>query len=160
MKLTLLAFLVFVFSSCVSSLFKENVPVFSDEIKLSDPGHPFKDQSLKSHKVWKNTENQNIILMNSDCGESHFSVNNAYQNLTDSLSNLKVSDEKSITFNKVKGYSRTLTGLIDETPIAIETFSFKHKNCIYLSALSGKPDSVPTNKDLWYQFLKQIDFVK
>ncbi len=55
---------------------------------------------------------------------------------------------------------KQISGAIDNAPVAIRTVAFQNKNCTYLSALSGKPETMSKDLELWSSFLNSVEFTK
>lgn len=147
-----------VISGCISNILKEKIPAFSEEITYAPPT-TFKE--IKSvYPSWKNQDTQNAILIISNCDDNKYSPNYAYMILSENVENPKVENIKVDSVNLPKQVGKKITGFVDEEAIEVQTLSFQHKNCVYISALSGRPNSIAKDTENWKAFLKSIELKK
>lgn len=149
------------FPGCISSVFKEKIPPFSKAVSYKSPQKPFSSVGNSSYPSWKNKETNNVILIISNCEQNITSPELAYNILSENIESVKVSDlsiqPTLISKIKTKTSARSLNGYLDDEAISIKTFSFKYKDCIYISALSGKPSMIEKDNENWKSFLSSIE---
>jgi hypothetical protein len=147
-----------VISGCISNILKEKIPDFSEEITFVAPTH-FKE--IKSaYPSWKNNDTQNVILIISNCDDNKYMPNYASMIISDTIENSKVENSKVDNINLPKQVAKQIHGSIDGERVEVQTLSFQHKNCVYISALSGKPSSIAKDFEIWKTFLKSIELKK
>lgn len=147
-------------SGCVSSLLKEDVPDFSNQVKVTAPGSGYEKINSGSYLAWKHERNQNVIMISSECESAQPSLSSAYQVVSESLSNVNVVASSNETFKNTKSVLKTINGTIDDSAIQLKVLSFKYKSCTYNSTLSGKPDSIAASENDWNNFNQKIEFKK
>ncbi len=147
-----------VISGCISNILKEKIPAFSEDIIFTPPA-AFKE--IKSvYPSWKNPDTQNAILIISNCDDNKYSPNYAYMIISENVDNPKVENSKVDNVNLPKQVAKKITGFVEEESVEVQTVSFQHKNCVYISALSGRPQSVAKDFENWKTFLKSIELKK
>jgi hypothetical protein len=155
-----LLFIGLTLSGCISNLLKEKIPAFSDEINFTAPVSPFEKIKSASYPSWKNSVTQNVILMTSNCDNTQYTTNQSYQTITESLEDTKVEILKITNLKMAKYNAKKITGNIDNDIVEVRTLSFEHHHCVFLSALSGKPQSIDKDFDNWKSFLNSIELKK
>lgn len=150
----------FLFSGCISSLFKEAAPTFSDEITLPVLSQSFNKMNGVTYPSWKNKTTSNVISVLSDCSDSYSDLKSAHAMITNVIDNETIIDEKKTTLQNTKAYYRKVSGLVDGENIEVQSISFKYKNCIYLSSLSGSHQKLTTDIETWTSFNQKIEFKK
>ena len=156
--LYLALFFGLVISGCISNILKEKIPAFSEEITFTSPAS-FKE--LKSvYPSWKNQETQNVILIISNCDDNKYAPAYAYMIISENVENPKVSTSKVEGLSLPRQVTKQILGSVDEEPVEVQTLSFQHKNCVYISALSGKPYTLAQDYPTWIAFLKSIELKK
>lgn len=147
-----------VISGCISNILKEKIPAFSDEIKFSAPAS-FKE--IKSvYPSWKNSETQNVILIISNCDDNKYSPSYAYLIISENVENSRVENSQLDNVNLPKQVVKQIYGSVDQEPVEIQTISFQHRHCVYISALSGKPKTIAKDFENWKTFLNSIELKK
>lgn len=159
-RLTFGVTLCFTQAGCISTLLKEKISAFSDEITFVAPSAPFEKIKSVSYPSWKNNSTQNVILVISNCDNTRYSVAQAYQTLSESLEDVKVEPLKLSNVKISRFDSKVIHGAIDTTPVEIRTVSFEHHNCVFVSGLSGKSQSLDKDLENWKLFLNSIEFKK
>ncbi len=145
-------------SGCISNILKEKIPTFSDEINFTPPAG-FKE--LKSvYPSWKNANTQNVILIISNCDDGKYSSNYAHMMISENVESPKIENSSVKPFNFPKQVTKRILGFVNEEPVEIQTLSFKHNNCVYITGLSGKPSAISKDVDHWKSFLKSIELKK
>ncbi len=147
-----------VISGCISNILKEKIPDFSEEITFVAPT-PFK-QIKSVYPSWKNNDTQNVILIISNCDDNKYMPNYAYMIISETVENSRVENSKINNINLPKQVAKQIHGSIDGDAVEIQTVSFQHKNCVYISALSGRPNSIAKDFEVWKTFLKSIELKK
>lgn len=158
LKFFALLTIIFLFTGCISTLFKEKIPDFSNALRVSDPTGNFTQQYQGAHLAWKNPKSLNVIMITSDCGSNQTSLSTATQNLVDSITDIKVIQETQQPFKNSKALRKSISGTIDENQIYADTLAFKYKDCTYLSSLSGKPENIDQDRTTWENFNQKIEF--
>lgn len=157
---TAVSVLSFLLSGCVSSLLKEDVPDFSNQLKVKSPGSGYEKINSGAYLAWKHEKNQNVIMISSECEANQPSLSSAYQTFSESLSNVNIISSSNESFKNTKSILKNITGMIDDSPIQLKVLSFKYKSCTYNSALSGKPESISLSESDWNNFNQKIEFKK
>ncbi|MBC7457467.1 MAG: hypothetical protein H7235_04265 [Bdellovibrionaceae bacterium] len=147
-----------VISGCISNILKEKIPVFSEEITFTPP--PSFKQIKSAYPSWKNGDTQNVIAIISNCDDNKYSPNYAYMIISENVENPKVENSKIDNLSLPKQVAKQIHGSVEEEAIEVQTLSFQHKNCVYISALSGRPNSIAKDFDHWKAFLKSIELKK
>lgn len=147
-------------SSCVSSLFKEAPPSFSDQIILPILSAEFKSQNFSTYPTWKNKNTSNVISVVSECSDQNVNLKTMHSFITNAIENENLIEEKKVSFKNRSGYFRKVTGLVDDHNIEVRSISFKNKNCIYLTSLSGAPEKIGSDLYTWDTFNQNIEFKK
>ncbi len=159
-RLLTLGLSLFLFSGCISSLLKEPLPTFSKQVNLVAPADPFEKIKSVTYPSWKNPDSQNVILIISSCDEAQQPVTTAYQAISENIDDVKIEPSKLDQIKIKKFISKQIHGSIDGEAVEVQTISFQHKTCTYLSALSGKPSSIAKDFQTWKNFLNSIEFQK
>lgn len=159
-SLTIGVILCFSQLGCISTLLKEKIPAFSEEITFIAPLFPFEKIKSVSYPSWKNNNTQNVILIISNCDNTRYPITQAYQTLSESLEDVKVVALKLNNIKIPRFDSKQMHGAIDTAPVEIRTVSFEHHNCVFVSGLSGKPQSIDKDLENWKSFLNSIEFKK
>lgn len=147
-----------IISGCISNILKEKIPAFSEEITLTPPAN-FKE--MKSvYPSWKNESTQNVIAIISNCDDNKYSPNYAYMIFSENVENPKIETSKLDGINLPRQVSKQIHGTVEEEAIEVQTLSFQHRNCVYISALSGRPNSIAQDFENWKVFLKSIELKK
>ncbi len=150
----------FLLSGCISSLFKEAAPTFSNEINLPSLPQSYNKINGVTYPSWKNKTTSNVISVLSDCTDSYLDLKSSHALITNVIENETVLEEKKTTLQNTKAYFRKVTGLLDGEKIEILSVSFKYKKCIYLSSLSGSNQKLAADIDAWTAFNEKIEFKK
>jgi hypothetical protein len=158
--LSLSAALCFTQFGCISNLLKEKIPAFSEEISFKEPASPFEKIKSASYPSWKNHDTQNVILIISNCDNTRYPVGHAYQTISESLEDVKVDGLKLAGLKIPRVDSKKVVGVLDSSPVEIRTVAFDFKNCVFLSGLSGKPQSIEKDFENWKSFLNSIELKK
>ncbi len=164
MKKQLVATLViialpFLMVSCVSTILQEKAPTFSKEINFKDPQSPFVRVNLSVYPAWKNPKTGNVISIVSECSENYSgSLSGLHQLITGSIEDPKTLKQDSITFKQRPALLYLTEGQLDGQPIAVRSISLKRKNCGYVSSLSGRPASLPTDQRSFDEFNESFSF--
>lgn len=157
-SISITIFFALVLPGCISNILKEKIPAFSDQITFSPPAG-FKE--MKSiYPSWKNNETQNAILMISNCDDNKYSTPYAHMIISENIDNAKVEASKLDKVQLPKQVTKKIRGFVDEEAVEVQTASFQHKSCVYISALSGRPEWIAKDFDHWKSFLKSIEFKK
>lgn len=152
--------LFFIVSGCISSLLKEAPPAFSNQISMDDPQGSFERIKSVNYPSWKSSQTQNAIIIISSCDEAQSPLTQAHQVITESIEDVKV-EPLSIDHLKISKFiAKRIQGSIDGSPVQVLTTAFQYKNCTYVSALSGKPNSMTKDVEAWKIFLNSIEFKK
>ncbi len=157
--LILSALLCFTQFGCISTLLKEKIPAFSEEISFNPPSSPF-EKIKSSYPSWKNHDTQNVILIISNCDNTRYPISHAYQTISESLEDVKVDNYKLANVKIPRFDSKKIIGAIDSAPLEIRTIAFEYRNCVFTSGLSGKPQSIEKDFENWKTFLNSIEFKK
>jgi hypothetical protein len=147
-----------VVTGCISNILKEKIPAFSEEIIFTPPTSFHEMKSV--YPSWKNNDTQNVILIISSCDDNKYSPPYAYMIISENIESPKVENSKVDNVFLPKRVAKQIHGTVDEEPVEVQTFSFQHKNCVYISALSGKPNSIAKDFENWKIFLKSIELKK
>lgn len=154
-------FLVLFFTTgCISNLLKEPAPTFSNDILLPALSDEFIQQKTSAYPSWKSKKTSNVILVISECSDPNLNLKSAHSLITSALENEKVIEEKKTTFKKNPAYYRKVSGLVDGLDIDIVSTSFKYKDCIYISSLSGVHENLNLDFENWTSFNQSIEFKK
>ena len=148
------------FTGCISNLLKEKIPDFSSELTFKKPPGLFDKISSSSYPAWKNSETQNVILITSNCENSQYPVKQAHQNISESVDDSVLENYKMTGLNINKFVSKKITGTVDSSAVEIRTVAFQYHNCVFVSGLSGKPQSVEKDLENWKSFLNTVEFKK
>lgn len=148
----------FLFVSCVSTLFKQAPPTFSDEIHIQAPEGSFEKTKTSVYPSWKSSETGNVISVVSDCSSAAYSLTNMHLLIEDSLEQIKVLKEETRTLLNSPAVYRSITAKLDGHLIEIYSVSFKKKSCGYVSSLSGKAKNLESDKPAFEQFLNGLTF--
>lgn len=149
----------FFFVSCVSSIFKDKPPTFSREIKLIEPMPPFIKTETSVYPSWKSTKSGNVIAIISDCNDvSSYKLSSLHQLIEDSLDDIKVLKEETISIQNRPTLLRVISAQLDGHPIEIESISFKKKSCGYVAYLSGKLNTLAADRLQFEQFINGFKF--
>jgi hypothetical protein len=161
-KIKFVFILPFLASCSISSLLnlKEPAPSFSSEIILPQLSDSFSVQSKSVFPSWKNKNTANVISIVSDCGNSNQNLKAIHNLITNSIDKENIIVENSIPFQSANGYFRKVVGKIDNHDIEVQSLSFQHKNCIYMSSLSGETHKINSDVKSWQDFNRSIDFKK
>ena len=151
---------VFITTGCISNILKEPAPTFSKDIILPELPQEFILQKSSSYPSWKSKKTSNVILVVSECAEMNLNLKSAHSLITNALENENVLEEKKTTFKKNQAYFRKVSGLVDGLEIDIVSTSFKYKQCVYISSLSGVRESISKDIENWNNFNQQIEFKK
>ncbi len=158
------AIVIFTFlTSCsISSLLNlsEKPPVFSTDIILPNLTSEFKKQTESVFPSWKNKKTSNVISVFSDCTDTTQNLKSVHSTITNSIENETVVEAKKVSINNNEGYFRKVYGQIDGHDIEIISSSFKYKNCVYLSSLSGQRTKINSDLNSWQIFNQNIEFKK
>jgi hypothetical protein len=152
--------ILFLSTGCISNLLKEPAPTFSKDIILPILPEEFILQKTSAYPSWKSKKTSNVVLVISECSDPNLNLKSAHALITSALENEKVIEEKKTTFKKNPAYYRKVSGLVDGLDIDIISTSFKYKECVYISSLSGVRESLNKNLDQWTAFNQQIEFKK
>jgi hypothetical protein len=147
-----------VISGCISNILKEKIPAFSEEIAFTSPAGFNEIKSV--YPSWKNSQTQNVIAIISNCDDNKYSTNYAYMIISENVENPKIENSKIEGLSLPKQVSKEIHGSVEEESIEVQTLSFQHKNCVYISALSGRPNSITKDFENWKTFLKSIELKK
>lgn len=147
-------------TGCLSSLLKEPAPTFSKDIILPNLSDEFVLQKTSNYPSWKSKKTSNVILVISECSDQNLNLKTAHSLITSALENEKVLEEKKTVLKKNSGYYRKVSGLVDGLDIDIMSISFKYKDCVYISSLSGSRQGINLDLEKWTQFNQQIEFKK
>jgi hypothetical protein len=149
-------------SSCVSTLLQEKAPSFSKEITFTEPQNTnasFKKIQKSIYPAWKNQVSGNVISIISDCNETTpLSFSNMQQLFNDSIDQAKITKQIQIQFKNKLAHFMITSGQIDGQDIEIRSLTFKRKNCVYLSALSGKPIVIEQDQKSFDNFNQNLIF--
>lgn len=148
------------FSGCISSLLKEPIPEFSNQVQFDEPAEPFQKIKSVSYPSWKNSDSQNVIFIISSCDNSQVPATTAFQIISENINDVKVEPSKLDQMKLKKYVSKQIHGSIDGEAVEVQTIAFQHKRCTYLSALSGKPTTIAKDFQNWKAFLNSIEFKK
>ena len=157
-SISIAIFFGLVLSGCISNILKEKIPSFSEQITFSPPAGFKKMKSI--YPSWKNNETQNAILIISNCDENKYSTPYAHMIISENIDNPRVEVSKVDNVRLPKQVTKQIHGSVDEEAVEVKTIAFQHKNCVYVSALSGRPQSIAKDFDHWKSFLKSIEFKK
>lgn len=147
-------------SSCVSTLLKEKIPDFSDEISFTEPTKPFKEIDSTAYPSWKNTESQNVILIISTCDGTKYPVSNAHLTVSENIDDPKIESGKVDGVKLPRAVAKKIRGTVDDSAVEVQTLAFTYRDCVYLSALSGRPESMAKDLENWKKFLNSIELKK
>ncbi len=150
----------FLSTGCISNLLKEPAPTFSKDIILPLLPNEFVLKKTSAYPSWKSTKTSNVVLVISECSDPQLNLKSAHSLITNALENEKIIEEKKTTFKKNPAFYRKVSGLVDGLDIDIISTSFKYKECIYISSLSGVRESLNKDIDHWNEFNQQIEFKK
>ncbi len=156
-------FLFLFLNACsVSSLFnlKEPAPVFSNDLILPSLPSDFNPQPDSAFPYWKNKKTSNVISVFSDCADSNMNLKTAHASITNAIDNETVIEERKVNLKNMPGYFRKITGQIDGHDIEINSTSFKYKNCLFVSSLSGQRTKINSDLENWQNFNQNIEFKK
>jgi len=145
---------------CISNIFREPKPTFSDEIVLPELNSNYSKLSDNVYPAWKNKQTGNVISIISDCTTDHFNLKSVHALMSDSLDSVKVIEEKFSNILDKKSYFRKIQGSIEEKSIEIQSYSFQHAKCLYISSLAGKPEKLSLNINEFKTFIQNITFKK
>ncbi len=147
-------------TSCVSQILKEPKPVFSKEIILPQMNSDFVFLDKNIYPAWKNTKNNNVISVVSDCQDSHLDLIYVHNLLSDSLESSRLIEEKKTKINQKPAYYKKIIGELESKNIEIQSYSLINNSCVYLISLSGKPNLINESQKEFLKFMKDIDFKK
>jgi hypothetical protein len=159
-KLLLSVVILLSVPGCISNIFKEPKPTFSEEVILPQLNSDFNKLSGHVYPAWKHKDTGNVISIISDCTAGSFSLKSIHGLMSDSLDTVKVIEEKSTTVNNRKSVSKTVRGEIEGKAIEIRSYSLQHGTCTYVTSLAGNPEKINLNQEHFKNFLQQIDFKK
>lgn len=159
-KLLLSFGILLLIPGCISSIFKEPKPTFSNEVVLPEFGSEYNFLSGNVYPAWKNKNTGNVISIVSDCNEGSFTLKSIHSLMSESLDHVKIVEEKKAELNSRSSYYKRLRGEIDGKPIEIQSYSVQNGQCTYVTALAGKPDKINHNQTDFQNFLQKIDFKK
>ncbi|MES2803005.1 MAG: hypothetical protein V4654_10975 [Bdellovibrionota bacterium] len=145
---------------CISNIFKEPKPTFSNQVVLPEFNSDFNQLRDNVYPAWKSKTTSNVISMVSDCNEGNFNLKSIHSLMSDSLDKVKVIEEKNATLNTRKSYYKKVRGEIDGKAIEIQSYSVQHLKCTYVTSLAGNPDKINLNQNEFKAFLQKIDFKK
>lgn len=145
---------------CISNLFKEPKPTFSNDILLPALTTDFQKINDNVYPAWKNQESGNVISVVSDCNEGHFTLKSIHSLMSDSLDNFKTIEEKTITSSGRKSVFKKINGQIEDKNVEIQSYSFADKKCLYVISLAGKPEKISQNLAEFKNFVQKIEFKK
>lgn len=149
-------------TSCVSTLLQEKAPSFSKEITFTEPQNTnasFKKIQKSIYPAWKNQVSGNVISIISDCNEINtLSFASMQQLFNDSIDQAKITKQVQIQFKNKPAHFMITSGQIDGQDIEIRSLTFKRKNCVYLSALSGKPQVIEQDQKSFDTFNENLIF--
>ncbi len=147
-----------VVTGCISNILKEKIPAFSNQISFTPPNSFTEIKSV--YPSWKNNDTQNVILIISNCDDNKYSPPYAYMIISENIDTPQVESIKVDGIFLPKQVAKQILGTVDEEAVEVQTFSFKHRNCVYISALSGKPNTIAKDFKNWKTFLKSIELKK
>lgn len=153
-------FFVMISTGCISSLFKEPPPQFSQEIIVPEPPKGFSALKTSTYPSWKNDNTQNVISLISDCKNTAYSLVSVHDLITGAMETPKTLEEKMNQLNGRSTYFKKTAGSLDGHNIQTLSTSLKNKDCYYLSFLSGNPERISQDLAAWNEFNRQIDFKK
>lgn len=159
-KLILSLITLLLIPGCISNIFKEPKPTFSNEVILPEFSSDFNKLSNNVYPAWKSNTTGNVISIVSDCNEGSFNLKTIHGLMSDSIDNVKTIEEKAITLNSRKSYFKKVRGEIDGKAIEIQSYSLQNLKCIYVTSLAGNPQKLEINQSDFKNFLQQIDFKK
>ena len=156
LQLLLLVTTIFSASGCISTLFKEPAPTFSNELTFESPESSFTKISSVVYPSWKNSKSGNVISILSDCSSNSPSLKSAHSMISNSIDHEVVTKEEKIVLNGQPAFLKKSNGTIDGTELSVFAISFTHKNCVYLSTLSGRPEKIEDDNLIWTAFNQKI----
>jgi len=151
---------LFLLTGCVSQIFKEPNPTFSNEVSLQAPDSPFYKLEKSIFPSWKNKSTGNVISILSDCSNQNLNLKQALQIISGSIDNAQIKEEKKMTVQNKSALFQKIEGEIDGSAILIHSLSFKNNNCYYVTSLSGSPEKLALDIKSWDLFNKNIQFKK
>ncbi|MCM2353228.1 MAG: hypothetical protein NDI63_06375 [Pseudobdellovibrio sp.] len=159
-KLLLSFAILLLIPGCISNIFKEPKPTFSNEVVLPEFNSGFNQLNDNVYPAWKSKDTGNVISIVSDCNDGNFSLKSIHSLMSDSLDLVKVLEEKPTTLNGRKSYYKVVRGEIEGKAIEIQSYSLQHNKCTYVTSLAGNPEKVKLNQEHFKNFLQKIDFKK
>ena len=148
-----------IFVSCISSLLKDKAPTFSSEIKFTAPAQPFVKTETSVYPSWKNSKTGNVIAIVSDCNDiSSNKLSTLHQLIEDSLDNVKSIKEETIALQNRPALLRVISAQLDGLQIEVQSISFKRKSCAYVASLSGKLNTLETDRPQFEKFINGFSF--
>lgn len=145
---------------CISNIFKEPKPTFSNEIILPELPESFNRLKTPIYPSWKNKNTGNVITVISDCNEGLYNLKSIHQLMIDSIDRPQIIDEKETQINQRLSYYKKIKGSVDEKTVVIESYSVQQNKCLYIFSLAGKPDGLSANKKDFLQFVEKMSFKK
>lgn len=124
--------LVFI-SGCVSVKLSQEQLAKAKHINYTPPSKPFKTfETHSADKAWKNKQTGSSISYLSSCNEpGEPDLNTIKNNTLSGISDLKILNEKHITFNKREALHVQSTGFLDGIKIHLNLIIFKKNRCNY-----------------------------
>ena len=156
----LVLFIITISTGCISSLFKEPAPQFSQDIIVPPVPKGFSALKTSTYPSWKNEATQNVISLVSDCKNNSYSLVSVHDLITGAIETPKTLEEKMTQLNGRPSYFKKTSGTLDGHALQTLSYSLKNKDCYYLSFLSGNPERISQDLPAWNEFNQQIDFKK
>lgn len=159
-KIILTLFTLLLIPGCISSLFKEPKPTFSNNIVLPTFDHNYVKIEDHVYPAWRHQQTGNIISVVSDCINSNYNLKTAHSMLTDILSEVKISEERFVQMKQRQSFYKHLNAKVDFKPVEVEAYSLSDNYCYYVVALTGHPDKIAPNSSDLKTFTENIEFKK
>jgi hypothetical protein len=151
------AILVFtmIATSCALLGGSDDQEMKSKDFKFSSPASPYKKVSISSADyVYQSEKTGSTIAINSLCQKySDVKLDNLKSNILVGVDNLKVDQERTVTFNDREGKRTIAYGSTDGVRIRVDILIFKKNNCTFDLAFISRPDLYMTEAKIFEDFL-------
>ncbi|MGE4133837.1 MAG: hypothetical protein AB7F86_19530 [Bdellovibrionales bacterium] len=162
MKLATLIFYMTLFSlfcgGCVTVSMGTKSGKRASGVEYKEPMSPFERDSREDvDAAWKNTKNGNLISFLSDCQDpSDPPLDQIVGSVISDLSQLKIMNESSLTYQGRAAKRVHAAGTVDGVPSEIDLLAFKRNHCIYILTYVGVSSSFQENHETFDRFLQRF----
>lgn len=127
-------------------------------ISFSAPHNPYLEFKLETaDRAWQNPQTGNTISYMSDCdGSSDQSLDTLFLSAVEGIENLKISDQRKITFNQREALETSLLGRVDGVGIQVRLIIFKKNNCTFNLSYIGSLSTFMKGYNDFVAFVKEF----